>query len=463
MTSLTVKAPVARTATGTKQSNTVRPSVRHVVKGKLFYKRPWDYDTATDTKKFKEYLPGAKLELWLQPKGAPALEKHADGALSEQGTFRFKDVPPCTRLALKIVLKHKAGITEVRGHENLADAPDYQLKAGELVWRRIELDVAKLTGATTPLVDLGDVQILPTVDVDADFAAICDTYKTIWRGQNFIREKTGHVLKGCPVNYPVRDISFESGGKLFLLPGDLKDADVVLHEYGHYIGHEVLGGLTHPGYEYNDDATGQHGPHTEEHYESAWNEGHATYLSCAMSDDAVYHDGYDSNLTMNLASDAIAVGPHCEGSIQCALWDVTKVAGVDFKKGFWTAFTWSGRKADSIFAFYENWKDAGCPDLAKLKASLKKFNLHVGYHYRRRLRCGDAALDPAKPSGFRTVQELFDAYGKAAAGTLAKYQEEFYNRNRYVGGGAFAPGATRTSFALRKGVTYIVPERFEIS
>src|SRR5262249_43847541 len=147
-------------------------------------------------------------------------------------------------------------------------------------------------------------------------------YKTIWRGHNFIRDKAGHTLKSCPVNYPDRTISFHRAGELHILPGDIKDADVLLHEYGHYIGHEILGGLTHPGYNFDDDATGGHSPNSEEHYESAWNEGHATFLSCVISDDPTYHDGYDANLTMKLDSDNTQVGPHCEGSVQCALWDI---------------------------------------------------------------------------------------------------------------------------------------------
>jgi hypothetical protein len=226
----------------------------------------------------------------------------------------------------------------------------------------------------------------------------------------------------------------------------------------------MLGGLTHPGYSYNDDATGQHGPTSKEHYESAWNEGHATFLSCAISDDPVYHDGYDSNLTMDLAKDNTKIGPHCEGSIQCALWDMHHVQKVDFKTGFWAAFSRTASKADTIFAFYDNWVAAGCPDAAKLKVSLKKFNLTVGYHYKQRATYkAKGKLDPKNPVEFSTITELYNQFGKVAGGNQAEYSEELYNRNRYVGGGAFAAGASRGAFTFVEGTSYIIPERFEIT
>ena len=462
---LTLNAYAARTADGTEQANTLSPPVKFLVKGKLFYKRKWNYNTSKNTEKFREYLPSAKIELHVQEWGADKLAIFGSAtALTEKGEFLFKDVPPSKKLSIKVILDNKDGITTIKGRENLVAKDDYELKTGKVIWRLVPLDEKKLKDAKTDEVDFGDVEILPTADVDADFAGLCDMYKTIWRGHNFIRDKAGHTLGGCPINYPERTISYESGKQLYILPGDIKDCDVLLHEYGHFIGEEMLGGLNHPGYSFDDDAAGQHGPNTEEHYESAWNEGHATFLSCAISDDPTYRDGYDSDLTMKLDSDNITLGPHCEGSIQCALWDVLKVQGVDFKKGFWTAFKSSKRKGDTIFNFFENWKDEGCPDIDKLKASLKKFNCHIGYTYTKKLKHGTKALDPAKPAEFKTLDELYDAYGKTAGGTLADYSREFYNRNRYVGGGAFKEGnkAKKGKFTLVAGTTYIVPERFEI-
>jgi hypothetical protein len=456
-------AAVARTGEGTDQANVLRPEPIYTLTGKLFYKRVWDYNTSKDTEKFREYLPGARVELHVKVRGGKGLERWQEATLTTGGRFVFTGVPAPDQIAIKVLLEHAGNITKLKGNENLVDKVDYQLKTGAVIWRRFDLDLKRLRDSKTLLVDFGDVEIKPTTDKDADFASLCDTYKTIWRGHSWIKEKTGHKLRCCPVNYPVRTISYEDAGQLYLLPGDIRDADVILHEYGHYIGQEILGGLTTPGYEYNDDAQGQHGPKTEEHYESAWNEGHATFLSSAINDDPIYHDGYDANLTMNLKTDNITIGPHCEGSIQCALWDMHKTQGLDFKKGFWKAFKSKNHKADTIFSFYDNWKAEGCPGAAKLRASLVKFKLDKGYRYTRSLLFGSHPLDPAKPKGFSTLDQLYDAYGKVAGGTLAKYKEEFYNRNRYVGGGAFAPGATVGAFTLIAGTIYIVPERFEIT
>jgi hypothetical protein len=458
------EAAVARTADDTEQANTLRPEPRYLLRGKLFFKRTWDYNTGANTEKVKEYLPGAKVELHVTKKGGAARAKWAEGELGEDGYFAFDDVPACSELALRIVLEHKKGITRIKGAENLVKKADYELQRGKVVWRTQALDKKKVDDATSAIVDFGDVEILPTSETDANFVELCELYKTIWRGYHWILDKTGHTLASCPVNYPSRTTSYHQNNELYILPGDLKDCDVNLHEYGHFVGSQVLGGLSHPGYNYNDDTKNSHSPISEEHYESAWNEGHANFLSCAMSDDAVYHDDYDANLTMNLATDNTTTGPHCEGSIQCALWDVYKVQGTDFKDGFWKAFAYKTRKADTIFAFYENWKDAGCAGLAKLKASLTKFNCHIGYRYTLSLPYTGKAYHAASPAaGFATVAELFEAYGKTSGGTLAAYEAEFYNRNRYVGGGAFAAGSHKGSFTLVLSNTYIVPERFEIT
>jgi len=455
---------VARAGEGTDHLNTLRPSPRYLVQGKLFYKRTWDYNTGPGGGPFKEYLPAVKVELWVQSAGRTELERHAEGSLTSGGLFRFADVPRFDRAALKVFLHHVRDAVIVKGIENLVTQDDYRLRTGEVVWRRIELDLARRDAATDHVVDFGDVEIVSTPQRDADFVSLCDLYKSTWRGWRWIKEHAKHTLPSCVVNYPQRGTaSFHRAGALFILVGDARDKDVQLHEYGHFIGHCVLGGLTHPGYNYNDDAAEGHNAGSLEHYESAWNEGHATFLSAAISDDPIYHDDYDTNMTMNLATDNIVLGPHCEGSVQAVLWQVHK-AGVKFDEGFWKAFSYATRKCETIFAFYDNWKDAGCPNAAALKTAMTAFNCHRGYRYTRRLvHDPTKALDPANPTHFATLAELFQAYGTVASGTRADYDEEFYNRNRYVGGGAFAAGAALGAFVLVNGTTYIVPERFEIT
>ncbi len=455
---------VARSAAGTEHLNTLRPTLRYTLQGKLFYKRTWDYNTSGAGGPFKEYLPAVKVELWIQRSGRTEFARHADGALTSGGEFRFADVPRFDRAAVKFYLQHVTDAVVIKGMENLVTRDDYRLRRGEVVWRRVELDMARRDAATDFVVDFGDVEIAPTAPALSNITHLCDCYKSTWRGWRWIKEHAKHTLPSCVVNYPQRgSVSFHRAGELFILEGDARDKDVQLHEYGHFIGHTVLGGLTHPGYNYNDDVTNGHNPASSEHYESAWNEGHATFLSSAISDDPIYRDGYDASLTMDLATDNITVGPHCEGSIQAVLWQVHK-AGVKFDEGFWKAFSHAARKCETVFAFYDNWRDAGCPNLAALKAAMTAFNCHIGYRYTRSLVHDAAqALDPANPTRFATVAELFNAYGTASGGTLADYREEFYNRNRYVGGGAFAAGATVAAFTLIQGTTYIVPERFEIT
>ena len=90
-------------------------------------------------------------------------------------------------------------------------------------------------------------------------------------------------------------------------------------------------------------------------------------------DDEHYHDGYDTGATglnMHLATPNTLVGPHCEGSIQQALWRIYKHHKTDFKNGFWKAFTdRSKRTCRTIFDFYLNWKDLKLPNLADVVES----------------------------------------------------------------------------------------------
>jgi OmpA family/Putative peptidoglycan binding domain len=434
------------------------------IKGKLFWNRTWDYNDETKPiTAIKEFLPGAKVELYILTCTNKALSKSQTIFLSEDGEFKFNSVPECSEAALRILLEHSDGkIVVVKGKSNAVTESDFEIKKGKVIWHQLQLDSAKLDGKSKE-VDFKEVEIKKPRFVD-----ICDAYKSVWFGHEQIKKLADYDLPICQINYPEPTTSTSNASvQMNLLKDDLKDRDVILHEYGHFIGVNVLGGLDNPGYGYNDDATGQHGRDTKEHYESAWNEGHATFLSCAMSDDPHYHDGYDSNLNYHLDTDNTLIGPHSEGSIQEALWRIYKVHKTNFKDGFWKAFTdRSKRTVRTIFQFYDNWKDLGLKDLDKVKESFKKFNMEFGYNY---LDGSDRFTAVASPHNFnkakkefKTIDELYNNFGTLGGGTLKDYNEEFYNRNKQFNPGSLASGSKIADPKVSVGKKYITPERFQI-
>ncbi len=434
------------------------------IKGKLFWNRTWDYNDETKPiGAIKEFLPGAKADLHILEKGSKAMSKHKSIHLTDDGEFAYNNVPECTKAAIRIFLEYRSGkVVSAKGKSNHVSQPDFEIKTGKVIWHQLELDMSSIDGNTKD-VDLGDVEIKK-----AHFVDVCDAYKSVWFGHKRIKELAGHDLPICQINYPEPTTSTSNASsQMQLLKDDLKDRDVILHEYGHFIGHHVLGGLTHPGYDYNDDIAGQHGRTTKEHYESAWNEGHATFLSCALTDDPHYHDGYDASLNQHLDKDNTTVGPHSEGSIQEALWRIYKVHKTSFKNGFWKAFTNnSKRKVETIFDFFDNWKDLGLSDLDKVVESFKKFNMEYGYKYLDGTDMYEATsklkkLDK-KNKQFRTLGQLYRDFGKIGKGTKDEYKEEFYNRNKRFNKGALAAGSSPTNPKLTVGKKYIVPVRFQV-
>ena len=463
---LQVPPPPSAAEHNVSTSGSIKLVVSKVHRGTLFWNRTWNYSDSTKPlpAPLKEFLPSAKIELHIQKKGASSLSLHASSHLSETGEFYFKDVPECTQMALKVFLEHRDRIVVLKGISNAASDADFEVKNGQVVWHQLTLDLSKVEKAGSDA-NFGEVELKKPL-----FVALCEAYKSIWVGHLRIKLLAGYTLNLCTVNYPSTDTSYNSGNKVYLLEDDLKDRSVILHEYGHFIGDEVLGGLKlkHPIYDYNDDAGNQHARDTKEHYEAAWFEGHATFLSCVMRGTPVYHDGYDTapnELTYTLDADNTQVGPHSEGSIQEALWRVHAVHKVDFKTGFWTAFsTRTRRTVQTIFELYDNWKDLGCPALDKLKEAYGHFNMKYGYRYTKRFALVKAPLTFDEKGGkFTTLQELYEAFGKVGGGTLGEYEEEFYNRNKKFNTSSLDPSATPTNIKLLDGMSYIVPERFEIS
>ncbi|MEM7157971.1 MAG: carboxypeptidase regulatory-like domain-containing protein [Myxococcota bacterium] len=432
----------------------------------LFYNRTWDYNAhATPIAAVKETLPGVKVELRIKPKGGSSLSVHATEHASKDGKVKFKAVPQADALELRIFLEHEGGkIVAFKGDTNAVTQADFEVKTNKSAWHQLPLSAAlmgKIDGKMSA-VDLGDIEITKALFVD-----MCDCYKSIWFGHGQIKKLANSTLPFCEVRYPSTTTSFHRGGKLTVLKDDLKDRDVLLHEYAHFIiGKKV--GSKGAGYKYDDGngTIGKHNRTSKEHYESAWAEGIATFLSCAMSNDPHYHDGYDANLSYHLDSDNTQIGAHSEGSIQEALWDTYKVQGVSFKK-MWAALTNTSKMVvNSAPKYHENWGSLGVADHAKLVAAYHKFSMKYVYDYRSGGDRFEAVAAPKKFSAsskeFATIDELYDNFGKLGGGTKADYKEEFYNRNEKFNSGAMASGSSRTNPKITAGKKYIVPERREI-
>ncbi|MEX1361583.1 MAG: carboxypeptidase regulatory-like domain-containing protein [Nannocystaceae bacterium] len=436
------------------------------LKARLYYDRTWDYNAhATPIAAVKETLPGVKVELRIKPKGGSSLTTHATDHADKDGKVEFKAVPQADAIELRVVLEHQGGkIVAFKGNSNIVTQADFEVKTNKSAWHQLPLSAAsmgKIDGKTAS-VNLGDIEITKALFVD-----MCDCYKSIWFGHTQIKKLASTTLPYCEIRYPSTTTSFHRGGKLHILKDDLKDRDVLLHEYGHFITAKMPGSKTQ-GYKYDDGngTIGSHNRTSKEHYESAWTEGIATFLSCAMTNDPHYHDGYDTNLSYHLDSDNTQVGAHAEGSIQEALWDTYKVQGVTFKK-MWAALTnTSKRVVNTAVQYHDNWSELGIADHAKLVTAYHKFSMKYVYGYRDGGDRFEAVVAPktfsAASKEFTTVDELFDNFGKLGGGTKADYKEEFYNRNKKFNAGALGAGSSRTNPKITAGNKYIVPERKEI-
>ena len=440
------------------------------IKGQLFWTRTWDYNDETRSGvSINEFLPGAKVELHIEAKGSAAMSRHATTSLSDLGEFSFTGVPELTKASIQIYLEYKGGKVvcvkgkTIQGNAKHVDDADFRIHTGNLVWHEMPLNTDKLDGCEK-IVDIGELEITREHFVD-----ICDAYKSVWFGHKRVKDLASEDLPICQINYPedpTLSVS-NASAQMNLCKDDLKDRDVILHEYGHFIGFNILGGLVHPGYGYNDDTSGQHGRDTKEHYEAAWNEGHATFLSCALTDDPHYHDGYDTNLNYHLDTDNTTIGPHSEGSIQEALWRIYKHHNTSFKEGFWKAFSdRSKRTVRTIYDFYDNWKDLNLDGLEHVVESYKKFNMQYGYRYKdggERFKVVASPKTYNKASKeFQTVDELYNNHGKLGGGTSGDYNEEFYNRNKRFNADPLAPSSTIAAPLVTTGKEYIVPDRFEV-
>lgn len=434
---------------------------------KLFWNRTWNYnDHTTPIAAVKEFLPMAKVELRVKPKGGATLAVHATDFADKDGKVDFKAVPRPEAIELRVLLEHEGSkVTAFKGDSNAVAEADFEVKTDAVAWHQFPLTAAQLAkiDGRAAKVDLGEIEIKKALFVD-----MCDCYKSIWFGHSRMKTLAGVDLPYCELRYPSTTTSFHRGGKLYLLKLDLKDRDVLLHEYGHFITGKQAPAMSNAGYDYDDGngTIGSHGRTTKEHYESAWMEAMATFLSCAMTDDPHYHDGYDGNLSYHLDKDNTQIGAHSEGSVQEALWDTYKRQGVAFKK-LWKALTNTSKmKVDTAVRFHENWGSLGIADHAKLVAAYHKLNMKFVYGYKSGGDRFKAVVAPKTFSEaskeFTTVDELYDHFGKLGGGTKAEYLEELYNRNNKFNAGQLGAGSSRTDPKITAGNSYIVPVRQEV-
>jgi hypothetical protein len=442
--------------------------VKKDIKGKLFWERTWEYETANKIPAVKMYLPNCRIEYFAASAKGGASQQKAKGFTAEDGSFEFKNVP-IYNAYIKILLEHKDGkVTKIEGLKNDASETHFEVKKNKVIWGRVDLDPSALS-KPQKTIDLGEVKI-----AHAKFAEVCDMYGSIYFGHKKLKKLTGEYMPFVKILYPQSGSAsfYRDGVGIHILKGDVKDRAVILHEYGHFIITHKIGSISAviSGmlYDYNDDSTNTHTPKSKEYIESAWNEGIATFLSCAMMDNHIYHDGYDTNLTMDLEKDMIKVGAHCEGSIQGALWHVYKKKGADFKDHIWEALTnKTKRTVRTVWQFYDNWKDLKLTKLSELQSALKDHGMEYRYDYltgTERYICVAAPKTfNKKNKEFQTINELYDNFGKVGGGTPGIYKEEFYNRNKKFNSGSLDSGSTYTNPKVTKGKRYIVPYRSKVS
>jgi hypothetical protein len=440
------------------------------VKGKVFYNRAWN-TAGNNVTPAEQPLQHARAELLIQTEDDKDL-RQVGGAvfLGADGAFEFKDVPTCKRASLRVALEHKdAKVVQVKGLKFKGDANPFKtgeffVKDNEHVRGRLAIEDTKIAERT------GDVNLGRLEVKHEQFRQVCDAYQGVIFGHAQLKAKLGDDLGRCTIKVPDNKTFYLDTEKAIHLELNLvKFRDVVLHEWGHFV-QDVKNTGRNLDYFYNDDLTNQHGPKSEEHYESAWYEAVATFLACALQDD----EHWLSDFAIHLKTSHSKFGPHSEGPIQEALWKAIVDDGLGLTQ-FWKALTGAGativfRDPRTVFDFRRNWQLHSLPDLAKLDAALKSREIQFGYEYQDGWKAVKApdGFDAGKKQ-FRTVDELVAHFGsagtsdplKSAAARRAQYLEEFYNRNKWDGvrKDKLANGSTRTSPTVVPGNTYNVPVR----
>jgi len=142
-----------------------------------------------------------------------------------------------------------------------------------------------------------------------------------------------YSLPAVNVYWPDDDTYYDPAAKaIHLLELDRWDRDVVMHEYGHFIAHQV-GFLGSQGgdHDWDSDCRTYGAQRTDaEAARLAFDEAWATFFSVASqfieTADPCYNDTEDYTSSVNLETDTArhyAPGEYYESMIACALWDAT--------------------------------------------------------------------------------------------------------------------------------------------
>ncbi len=108
-----------------------------MAKGKLFWNRTWNYnDETVPIPAIKEYLPGAKVELFVGASAA-SLALHEQGFLTDDGEFAFVNVPQAAAAEIKISLEYKdSKVVVMKGETNHVAEAKFEIKKDNVIWHQ---------------------------------------------------------------------------------------------------------------------------------------------------------------------------------------------------------------------------------------------------------------------------------------------------------------------------------------
>jgi len=179
-------------------------------------------------------------------------------------------------------------------------------------------------------------------------------------------------VTGC---WPSSGLTYTEVGnpnRMHFVAGDSWDEDVILHEYGHSVQHNVYG-------EWIPSASGIHdwNQHTNPNF--AFSEGWATFFGVLAAKekgygdslfpkDSHYHDTVDQSIDTDLETDVHTMGDDVEATTACILWDLydssddgrdTLSAGVTPIWDVFKNYIVSSHHCYTIREFWDGWMSRG--------------------------------------------------------------------------------------------------------